>query len=430
MAKGEIDTSISKPSTLQNYLDQSEALLNEMHMSLEKPWMAAFEAIARNPRKANRIDPFSTAEGLREPIFYSAESAYNFQYEALAPQKYGADNDWLKLQFGFTIEEACIVAGKLRELQMQKLLSLREAMLKLHPDQWTYLPGFVFASNELEASTGLPLEKIERILMAFTVDSTKKNASFTSLSAFNETNAAPIIKNADNSYILLQHYSLLEVRYEAPFFWMARDKSYAAAASKNRGAFAEQFLAERLAGVFGPQHIYQNVDIYKGKDRFAEADVLVVYGDQAIVVQAKSKRLTIEARKGNDLQLKDDFKKAIHDSYDQALLCSKALLGEEYRFVSPSGETIKFVRRPTIIFPLCAVSDHFPALAAQARQFLKIKATKNVRPPIVTDVFFLDVLTEILDTPLHLLNYLALRAKFDKKLLASQELITLGVYSN
>ncbi|ESX63139.1 preprotein translocase [Mesorhizobium sp. LSHC422A00] len=428
MAKGNIDIGIPESRTLQNYVDQSEALLHEMHMCLQKPWMAAFEAMARNPSKENRIDPFSTAEGLREPIFYGGESAYNFQYEELALKKYRADNDWLRSRVGFAIEEACIVARKLGDLQMQKVLGLREAMLKIHPDQWTFLPGFVFAANELEEPTGLSLEKIERILMAFVVDLKKANASFSSLSAFNETNAAPIIKTIDGSYILLQHYSLIEALYEAPFFWMTGDKTYATTASKNRGAFAEQFLAARLTHVFGTKHVFQNVDIYKGKDRVTEADVLVVYGDRAIVVQAKSKRLTIEARKGNDLQLKDDFKKAIHDAYDQALLCSEALLDEEFRFVSPSGDVVGFPKRPTKIFPVCAVSDHFPALAAQARQFLKIRATENVQPPIITDVFFLDVLTEILETPLQFLNYLALRAKFDKQILVSQELTTLGYH--
>lgn len=428
MAKGDIDLGIPDPSILQNYLDQSEALLHEMHMSLQKPWMVAFEAMMRNPSNANSIDPFSSADGLREPIFYGGESAYNFQYEELALKKYCADNEWLKLQVGFSIEEACIVARKLGELQMQKLVDFRETMRKLHPDQWTFLPGFVFSAHELEEPTGLTPEKIELILNAFTIDSKKANASFSSLSAFNETNAAPIIKTVNGSFILLQHYSLLEALYEAPFFWMVGDKSYAATASKNRGAFAEKFLADRLTRVFGPKHVLQNVNIYKGKDRVTEVDVLVIFGDRAIVVQTKSKRLTIEARKGNDLQLKDDFKKAIHDAYDQALLCSEALLDKEYRLVSASGHEIVLTKRPAKIFPVCAVSDHFPALAAQARQFLKIRATEHVHPPIITDVFFLDVLTEILETPLHFLNYIALRAKFDKKLLVNQELTTLGYH--
>lgn len=428
MAKGDIDIGIPEPSTLQAYLDQTEELLHEMHMCLQKPWIDALEAVARNPSKANRINPLSTAEGLREPIFYGGESAYDFQYKELAPRKYGADDDWLKSHVGFTIKEACIVASKLCELQIAKIMGLHEKMQKLHPDQWTFLPGFVFRPHELEEPTRLSHEKIERILMRFTIDHNNANASFSSLSAFNETNASPIIKIADGSYILLQTYSLFEALYEAPFFWMIKDKSYAATASKNRGAFTEQFLTERFTRVFGSQHVFQNVNIYKGKDRFAEADILVVYGDLMIVVQAKSKRLTIEARKGNDLQLKDDFKKAIHDAYDQALLCTKALLEEGYRFVSPSGDEICLPKRLTKIFPVCAVSDHFPALAAQTRQFLKIKTTKIVQPPIVTDIFFLDVLTEILESPLHLLNYLVLRAKFDKQLFAYQELTILGYH--
>jgi hypothetical protein len=428
MAKRPIDVSVPHPSTLQQYIDQSEALLHEMHMSFQKSWVAAFEAMALNPRSLNNIDPFVTADGLREPIFYGGESAYNFQYEELALQKYHDDNDWFRSKLDFSIEEVCIVARTLGELQMQKLLFLQDTMQKLHPDQWAFLSGFTFSAHELKDPTGLTLDKIERILAAFTIDLKKANDSFSSLSAFNEINAAPIIKNVDGSYILLQHYSLLEALYEAPFFWMAADKSYAAAASKHRGEFAERFLAERLARVFGQKYVFQNIDIYKGKDRVTEADVLVMFGDRAIVVQAKSKRLTIEARKGNDLQLKDDFKKAIHDAYDQALVCSEALLNEEYRFVTPSGDEIDFHKRPSKIFPICAVSDHFPALAAQARQFLTIRATENVQPPIVTDVFFIDVLTEILDTPLHFINYLALRAKFDKQLLVNQELTALGFH--
>jgi hypothetical protein len=373
-------------------------------------------------------DPFGTAEGLREPIFYSAESAYNFQYEELALKKYEADNEWLTSNVGFSIEEACAIVRKLAELQTQKLLGHQDTLRKLHPDQWTFLPRFVFDPQELVEQTGLPSDKIEHFLTAFTVNPENANASFSGLSEFNETNAAPIIGTGDGSYALLQHYSLLEALYESPFFWMAADKAYAETASRNRGAFVESFLSERLSRVFGTEHVFRNVEIYRGKNRVSEADVLVIFGDRALVLQAKSKRLTIEARKGNDLQLKGDFKKAIHDAYDQASKCSEALLDKECLFKSPLGDDIIVPKRPEKIFPICVVSDHFPALAAQARQFLEIRTSESICPPIVTDVFFLDVLTEILETPLQFLNYLALRTKFDKKLLVNQELTTLGYH--
>ncbi len=66
----------------------------------------------------------------------------------------------------------------------------------------------------------------------------------------------------------------------------------------------------------------------------------MVFGDRAIVLQAKSKRLTLEARKGSDRQIKDDFEKAIQDSYDQALICSKALLDGGFKLTDGSGRKI------------------------------------------------------------------------------------------
>ena len=102
---------------------------------------------------------------------------------------------------------------------------------------------------------------------------------------------------------------------------------------------------------------------------------------RAIVLQAKSKRLTLEARKGNDLRVKDDFKKAIQASYDQALTCSKALIDGNCTLIDNNGNEIKLSMPPKQVFPICTVADHYPALAFQARQFLKFKPPmKSGRP--------------------------------------------------
>jgi hypothetical protein len=63
MVKQEIVTDVPKPKILQSYLDQAELLLHEMHMSLQKPWMKAFEAMMQDPNNADLGDPFGTAEG-------------------------------------------------------------------------------------------------------------------------------------------------------------------------------------------------------------------------------------------------------------------------------------------------------------------------------------------------------------------------------
>lgn len=425
MVKAEIDTTLPKPEELSRFIERSEFLLHEMHMSLQKPWMIAIRQRANGVTSA---DPFKNADGLREPIFYSGESAYNFQYEALAVAKYHADDNWLRSNVGFTIEHAFQIARDLGDLQIRKMLELRAIMRPLAPDQWTMVPGFVFSGDELKATCNVDPDAIDAFIHAFCFDAKTANAPFDSLSSFNETNAAPLVELAADSYILLRHYSLLEAIHESPFFWMIRDKNYAPTAAQHRGEFVENFLADRLAKVFGDQHVHRNVDIYRGKDRVAEVDVLVLYGNAAIVVQAKSKRLTIEARKGNDLQLQVDFKNAIQDAHDQATSCAQALIGDGYRFVLASSGEVAIHRKPTSIFPMCVVADHYPALAFQARQFLKASKSDTVHPSIVTDVFFVDVLTEILESPLQLLNYMALRSRFDEKLSVSQEFAALGFH--
>jgi hypothetical protein len=138
--------------------------------------------------------------------------------------------------------------------------------------------------------------------------------------------------------------------------------------------------------------------------------------------------LTLEARKGNDLQIKDDFKKAIQESYDQALVCSKALVEGGYKLKIANGPEIVLSTPLKQIFPVCIVADHYPALAFQARQFLKFEIAEKIAPPLVTDVFTLDAITEMLDTPLRVLSYLDLRSMHGEKTLAMHELTLLSTH--
>jgi SEC-C motif len=209
---------------------------------------------------------------------------------------------------------------------------------------------------------------------------------------------------------------------------MGGDGAYEQTALSNRGQFTEDLAFGRLCKVFGA-HVHANVHLKKSKgEEVGEIDVLVVFGDRAIVLQAKSKRLTLEARKGNDLRVKDDFEKAIQASYDQALTCSKALIVGKRKLIDKNGNEIKVSTLPKQVFPICIVADHYPALAFQARQFLKFEATDEIRPPLIIDVFALDAMTEMLETPLRLLSYLDLRSTFGQKILFTHELTLLSAH--
>jgi hypothetical protein len=158
-----------------------------------------------------------------------------------------------------------------------------------------------------------------------------------------------------------------------------------------------------------------------------EIDTLVLFGNRTIVVQAKSKKLTLAARKGNDLQLQADFKSAVQDACDQAILCSRHLLGGTATFADTNGKEIA-VPALKQVHPVCVVSDHYPALSFQARQFLVYKGTDVISAPLVCDVFFIDVVTELLETPLRFLSYLELRARVGDNISLSHEISALGYH--
>jgi hypothetical protein len=425
MVQRPIDFSFPGQDIQQRYVALTETLLDELHRAMIEPWFVGWDI------KAGKIperDPFAKGTGMREPIFYGGESAYGFQYENLALRKYRADNDWLATNKGFRIEDACGLGAALGRFLERALLKCIESLKGVPPDRWTVLPGFIFTAEDASNASGIPLQKTELVLDAFSYSSEERNPSFTALNEFNATNSTPILKTESGRYILVQHYSLLEAIYETPFFWMTADKAYLPTALRNRGKFTESVAADRLDTIFGADRVLRNVDIYKGKNRFTEADVLILYGDRAIILQAKSKRLTIEARKGNDLHLKSDFKKSVQEAYDQSLLCAEALSNEGFKFFTQLGGEIKVDHKPRIIFPICIVSDHYPALAFQARQFLNITATQTIQIPLVTDIFNLDVIIEMLNTPLHFMNYLTLRSRFGGKLMFSHETTVLGFH--
>ena len=341
MCKAELKLEIPPPSELQRLIEKTELLLNEMHEAMSAIWWQGFESPLEMIK--SETNPFASGKGMREPIFYSGESAYDFQYRELAFIKYENDAQWFEEEKGFSLTDAKSIVDVLSEIQTIKLELTRESIRGLPPEQWTMLPAFKVTDEDITSRTKLSAEVVEKFLKSFSIkNGSTTNIQFDSLNAFNQSNSTPFINIDDRSFLLFQNYSLCEAFYETPFFWMASDNAYFNEAMKNRGNFLEQYSAKRLRSVFGNDRVYENVHIWdSGRDEVGEIDVLVVFANRAIILQAKTKRLTIEARKGNDFQLKDDFKKSIQESYDQGLLCANTLNKDEFVFKYESGQQIE-----------------------------------------------------------------------------------------
>lgn len=404
-------------------LEEAEALLVELHRRLNSRWFVDLPAL-----KAGQTLPPMAGDAMREPIFYGGEAAFSFQYLDFAVLKYREDNDWLHANCGFGIEDAVAVAKAIHERIMDGIEALRRLWQDGETGLFLPIDPYRFTATEIATRSGQAIDVVEKVLDAFALPEGPSNLAFQALGDFNEVNARPLIRH-QGRYCSFKDYSLQEAIYESPFYWMGKDKKYLPTANANRGNFAEAFAYDRLVAVFGRERVWRNVNLYRAKgERVGEIDVLVTLGGRAIVVQCKSKRLTLEARKGNDLALTKDFHGAFQHAYDQAQLCAEALVDPAVRLVTEDGETVVLDHPVTRTLPLCLVADSYPALAMQVDQFLKRRDVPNVLPALFADIFTLDAMAEMLDRPLYFLNYLELRARFGEKLTFSHEMTALSYH--
>jgi SEC-C motif/Nuclease-related domain len=427
LIKQDIDFAVPSTEVFEQYIDRTVALLHELHVAMTTPM---FKGLNPEAFDNDAFPPATAGAWLREPIFYGGESAYSFQYRDFAPNKYANDEDWLLAHKGFTLKEVRTVALAIEHLLEAQALGAIRSVRKDVADPSAFLPVLTFSAENISQHSKLNVSAVETILSAFAIPVGTNNAQFKALNDFNAIAATPFVPTQHGNYLLFHIYGFLEAMYETPYYWMGADKAYVATAMTNRGLFTEQFANERLQAVFGKERVFPNVKIYEGngKGEIGEIDVLVLFGNRAIVLQAKSKRLTLEARRGNDLQIKDDFKKSVQNSCDQAYACAGFLPSGNYQFKDATGKALVVPSSIGRVYVVCLVADHYPALSFQARQFLTFTPADNISPPLVTDVFMLDATAEMLSSPLRFLSYLDRRTGYADRLSSSHELTILSYH--
>jgi len=150
---------------------------------------------------------------------------------------------------------------------------------------------------------------------------------------------------------------------------------------------------------------------------------MITYGEFILVIQAKSKRLTIQARSGDPAKIQSDFSSSIQAAYDQAVKFIDLVLdGAECECGRNNKRSFAEVFRA---FPLVVLSDHFPALTYLGNHLIK---RKSGRDPLILGLFFLEVMLSVLNHPVDALYYLQQRARFFERVMASSEFDLLGYH--
>ena len=134
----------------------------------------------------------------------------------------------------------------------------------------------------------------------------------------------------------------------------------------------------------------------------------------------------MSSKQGDIKIIKRDFQQSVQRSYDQGLLCAKSLLNKDYVLMINNIETKVSSLSLKEIYIFCVLSDHYPCLFLQHKEFSKFSRDDVVKNPLITDIFFLDTMTEMLDSPLYFLSYIKRRAVYDDNIFASQEAVILS----
>lgn len=428
---GDVDTTLPSPPVTQQYLDDAVRLLEELHQAVLAPAHEAFFAALRDfkPGDVPPESPLKDGSFLREAIFYGAESAFPFQYAEMAKERYAPDQVWLEVNKGFNIDEAASVMAAIRDIITAQNTGRLERFATQAPTEWTVLPDFIFTLEQVTARSGLPADKVAAIVDAFTSVEADPELKMADSSSYNKAASHPLLLLRDGTRLAFLEYNLFECLYDNPFYWIGLDKEYLGKHSQTRGAFVEEFTERTLNRVFGDRHVFKNV-VFKPEsgDVVGEADAILIYGYRAFIIQAKSKKLTMASRRGDDVSLGKDFQAAVQDAYDQALECIAHIRDQIPAFVDDTSIDANAFSKVREFYPICITSEHYPALSAQVRELLKLQIVPGVSYPVVLDVFTLDVIAEILSTPLYFTDYLVKRADAADRILATHELIILSWY--
>ena len=423
-AKTKRDLTIPRTEDFEDMFKRTELLLSKLHEALSRKFQRSLFA---QPSSTNKQDSLGEAEFVREAMIYSGESGYTFQYRDMCCKKYIRDNQWLIDNQGFSINDACAVYDGIEQGQLRKLKRLSAQTSVTAKSHNRLLDAFLISKDYIAEYSGLSRLTVDAVTNAFTMN--HHNEGFRSMSDFNAADATPLIPINDNRFALFELHILAQSLYESPFYWMMRDKEYLDIHTDNRGKYCEEFCADRLRRVFGDDNVYTNVLVpLNQKETAAEIDVLAHFADKLVIIESKSKRLTIDARKGNLNAIKRDFSKGIQHACNQGYVNARLLLDEEVRKRIEGLCSLRFPHQPKEVLVLGVLADHYPGLSVQVQKYLQYSRHSNICAPLITDTFALDVITEILDNPLYFFSYLKRRSQYMKQVVSAQELTIFGFH--
>ena len=349
-------------------------------------------------------DWMASGRGMVEPIFYGDDGAYDFQYLEMAEKRYRNDEPWIRDHLGTSWGSILEIAGQLKSLAQARAGRIHTAST-FQEMSLQCLAAFLFSPEDI---ANVSRDVVGSFLDAFSLAPGKANQEFRAIGDYNAAHSHPVIRLQGNKSFLPIFFNLAKSIYESPYYWMLKDGNYKETGLSNRGDATEEIAFELLTRVFGEENVRRGVKIRNRNQDVTDIDVLAVAGNKAVIVQAKSKKLTMASRRGDGESLKGDFQEAVQDAYEQALLSRKAVFEAGSSLTVGEERLVRLKETIDEAYLICLTGDHYPAVTTQVESYLQ--KGEGDPYPLAMSIFDLDIVTSYLEDPFDLLYYLRQRS--------------------
>ena len=399
--------------------------------------------------------------------FWVRGDAYVHQLIKYAEDFYSKHDLWFKQKLGFTIKEAVVVYNAIFKLSEKRYYECQNTSKK-ESKEWVkkqisdkvfletetkdkeknayifYLFSksveiFTFSIEELANFSSISIETCNKIMSRLSQFFGYRNPKykFTYLDPFNAPwdyntlNERPIIKYQEKYFVPFL-YIFPTVLFYSFHFDIWEDKEYREKYNKIRGKWLEEKTYQVLRKVFPKKEIYLNPE-YPNRKEFS--DVLVLHDRNILIIQCKSKKLTLEARIGSSLdKLKEDLKQSVRISFDQALKAKNYLKEADY-------PEVVLKNKKTIIDMQQVDNNNIFLISVTLGQYANITTRlANINPTMKlfssneylwsVCLFDLEIIAELLKQPFYFIHYLTKRLNIEKTdfHLEADEMDLLGYY--
>lgn len=425
-------------------IKRTRVLLDELHWTYNYDFgnrlvaMTSKVATMSNADKKREFtDVFGSKDMIIESTFYGDSGFYDIQCFELAPKLYSQDAEWLSKNTVFDISKAQTIYRAINDLTNAMHYGRNhedEFIGKTIPESappMRAIDEFAFPLNLIVKSVkrldkGISEKEVKDFLELFSCAPGDQLDTFNEPGYENIYTYKPIIKFADEIYFLPSKMFLAAAIYKSPLYWMRQDTGYADTANKHIGDITEEITYDYFVKIFGKKNVYKHIDIYKGKNRLTDIDVLAVLGNTVVIAQNKSKKMTQSALSGDADAIRIDFKKAVIDPYEQGIKVRDTILGDEpYKLIDANGQQITLPQGIEHAYILCVSNEPYPAAMTQMRTFL---TSIDHLPPIQISLFDLDLMAEYLKDPYEFVFYIKQRLENHEGILSGNEIIHLAYH--